>query len=190
MLQFFDLNKVSGRANILLKSKILLTSKNFTTFFHFGKCEILLKSKILLKLHLLKSKNYCNQSPAPSSHSSIHSLNNSLRQISPQMDAQVTGSFDEFLSQNPIFFKNLTKLLNIHTQLTLSIGLQETAYKKRQCNFKKKQDSKESSPRSLDKMLLKLEVNSQNVHNYVVLFITLNCLNSSNSLNPLNSLNS
>ena len=31
-------------------------------------------------------------------------------------------------------------------------------------NFQK-QDSKESSPRSLDKMLLELQVNSQNVHN-------------------------
>ena len=44
-----------------------------------------------------------------------------------------------------------------------------------------KQDSKELSPRSLDKMLLKRQVNSQNVQS--------NCLNSSNSINPLNYLN-
>ena len=97
-----------------------LNQKSFTKFFHFGKCEILLKSKILLKLHLLKSKNYCNQSPAPSSHSSIQSLNNSLRQISPQMDAQVTGSFDEFLRQNPNFLKfdeliEYISTLNLHS---------------------------------------------------------------------------
>jgi hypothetical protein len=37
------------------------------------------------------------------------------------------------------------------------------AVKKINCHFYKKQDSKELSPRSLDKMLLKLQVNSQNV---------------------------
>ena len=40
---------------------------------------------------------------------------------------------------------------------------------------KSKQDSKELSPRSLNKMLLKRQVKA------------LNCLNSSNSLNPLKS---
>ena len=40
----------AGRANFLLKSKILLL---FSLFFHFGKSEILLKS------NMLKWKNYC-----------------------------------------------------------------------------------------------------------------------------------